>query len=361
MENKRRMTRQMTESEGGDPAALFEGIRTEAGEVLVGNREILEGLTVALFTRGHVLLEGVPGVAKTTIATLFARTLGFDHRRIQMTPDLLPADITGTRIYRAETGEFDLQKGPVFSNLVVVDEINRATPKTQSALLEAMQEGQVTIEGETHDLPEPFMVVATQNPIEMEGTFGLPEAQRDRFLAKLRVGIPDRSLESELLDAFDADPDQDSGDIDPVVDADGILTAQRAVDDVFLNEAVRDYILDIAERTRESSDVAYGASPRAAIALLQASKARAAIRGRSYVIPDDPKALAEPVLAHRLVLSTDAELSDVAPRAVIRDILAAVTPPDAGADYANASAESKATTPVGDGGDAPEGTDGPDD
>jgi MoxR-like ATPase len=343
----------------GDPAELFDGIRTEAGQVLVGNREILEGLTIALFTRGHVLLEGVPGVAKTTIATLFARTLGFDYRRVQMTPDLLPADITGTRIYRAETGEFDLQKGPIFSNLVVVDEINRATPKTQSALLEAMQEGQVTIEGETHDLPEPFMIVATQNPIEMEGTFGLPEAQRDRFLAKLRVGIPDRSLETELLDAFDDEPDQDSGDVEPIVDGDGILAAQRAVDGVFLNAEVRDYILDIVEGTRASADVAYGASPRAAIALLQASKARAAIRGRSYVIPDDPKALAEPVLAHRLVLSTDAELSDVAPRAVIRDVLAAVTPPDAGADYTNASAETTAATPVGDGGDAPnaDGTD----
>jgi MoxR-like ATPase len=345
----------------GDPAELFDGIRTEAGQVLVGNREILEGLTIALFTRGHVLLEGVPGVAKTTIATLFARTLGFDYRRIQMTPDLLPADITGTRIYRAETGEFDLQKGPIFSNLVVVDEINRATPKTQSALLEAMQEGQVTIEGETHDLPEPFMVVATQNPIEMEGTFGLPEAQRDRFLAKLRVGIPDRSLETELLDAFDAEPAQDSDDVEPVVDSGGILAAQRAVDDVFLNEEVREYILDIVERTRESTDIAYGASPRAAIALLQASKALAAIRGRSYVIPDDPKALAEPVLAHRLVLSTDAELSDVAPRAVIRDVLAAVTPPDASADYTNANAETTVTTPVGDGGDAPEDVDGSDD
>ncbi len=350
-----------TEETMGDPAALFDGIRTEAGQVLVGNREILEGLTIALFTRGHVLLEGVPGVAKTTIATLFARTLGFDYRRIQMTPDLLPADITGTRIYRAETGEFDLQKGPIFSNLVVVDEINRATPKTQSALLEAMQEGQVTIEGETHDLPEPFMVVATQNPIEMEGTFGLPEAQRDRFLAKLRVGIPDRSLETELLDAFDADPAQDSDDVTPVVDADGILAAQRAVDDVFLNAEVRDYVLDIVERTRESADVAYGASPRAAIALLQASKARAAIRGRSYAIPDDPKALAEPVLAHRLVLSTDAELSDVAPRAVIRNVLADVTPPDASADYTHASAETTAATPVGDGGDAPDDADGTDD
>ena len=189
-----------------DPATLLDDVSTEVGRVLIGNDSIIEGLTIALLTRGHVLLEGAPGVAKTTIATLFSRSLGFDHRRVQMTPDLLPADVIGTRIYRAQTGEFDLQKGPIFSNVVVVDEINRATPKTQSALLEAMQEQQVTIEGETLSVPSPFMIVATQNPIEMEGTFGLPEAQRDRFLMKLRVGIPDRQTEATLLDAFDTDP-----------------------------------------------------------------------------------------------------------------------------------------------------------
>jgi MoxR-like ATPase len=330
-----------------EPAALFDEIRDEAGRVLVGNRDILEGLTIALLTRGHVLLEGVPGVAKTTVATLFARTLGFGYRRIQMTPDLLPADITGTRIYRAQTGEFDLQKGPIFSNLVVVDEINRATPKTQSALLEAMQERQVTIEGHTRELPSPFMVVATQNPIEMEGTFGLPEAQRDRFLLKLRIDIPDRELETRLLDEFDENPARNPDDVGAAVEAADIGAAQRVVDDVYLNEAVRDYILDIVEGTRGSPDVAYGASPRAAIALLQASKARAAIRGRSYVIPDDPKALAEQVLAHRLVLSTDAELSDVPPREVIRDVLDTVTPPEVTEEFASATA-------VGDGGDTPE-------
>jgi MoxR-like ATPase len=330
-----------------EPAALFDEIHDEVGRVLVGNRDIVEGLTTALFTRGHVLLEGVPGVAKTTIATLFARTLGFDYRRIQMTPDLLPADVTGTRIYRAETGDFDLQKGPIFSNLVVVDEINRATPKTQSALLEAMQERQVTIEGDTHDLPSPFMIVATQNPIEMEGTFGLPEAQRDRFLLKLRVDIPDRELETRLLDVFDENPDHTPDDIGAVVTPEDIVSARQVVDDVYLNESVRDYILDIVEATRASADVAYGASPRAGIALLQASKARASIRGRTYVIPDDPKALAEQVLAHRLVLSTDAELSDVPPREVIRDVLDTVTPPEVTEEFASATA-------VGDGGDTPD-------
>jgi MoxR-like ATPase len=285
-------------------------------------------------------------VAKTTIATLFARTLGFGYRRVQMTPDLLPADVTGTRIYRAETGNFDLQRGPIFSNLVVVDEINRATPKTQSALLEAMQERQVTIEGDTHDLPSPFMVVATQNPIEMEGTFGLPEAQRDRFLFKLRVDVPDRDLETRLLDMFDEHPDQDPDEVEAVVTPEDVAAARQAVGDVYLDESVRDYILDVVEATRASADVAYGASPRAAIGLLHAAKARAAIRGRTYVIPDDPKALAEQVLAHRLVLSTDAELSDVQPREVVRDVLDAVTTPEVTEAFASATA-------VGDGGDTP--------
>jgi MoxR-like ATPase len=331
-----------------DPAALFDSVRDEAGRVLVGNEDILEGMTISLLTRGHVLLEGVPGVAKTTIANLFARTLGLEYRRVQMTPDLLPADITGTRIYRSQTGEFDLQKGPVFSNVVVADEINRATPKTQSALLEAMQEQQVTIEGETHKLPSPFMLIATQNPIEMEGTFGLPEAQRDRFALKLRVDIPDRQLETRLLDAFNAEPELSAEQVQRVVTREEILEARKVVQDVFVKDSVRDYILDIVEATRTSSDLAYGASPRAAITLLQTAKARAAIEGRDYVIPDDVKQLATQVLAHRFVLSTDAELSDVSPESIIRTILDSVTPPEG--NYQNV-----AVSAVGDGGDTLDG------
>ena len=331
-----------------DPAALFDSVRDEAGRVLVGNGDILEGMTISLLTRGHVLLEGVPGVAKTTIANLFARTLGLEYRRVQMTPDLLPADITGTRIYRSQTGEFDLQKGPVFSNVVVADEINRATPKTQSALLEAMQEQQVTIEGETHKLPSPFMLIATQNPIEMEGTFGLPEAQRDRFALKLRVDIPDRQLETRLLDAFNAEPELSAEQVQRVVTREEILEARKVVQDVFVKDSVRDYILDIVEATRTSSDLAYGASPRAAITLLQTAKARAAIEGRDYVIPDDVKQLATQVLAHRFVLSTDAELSDVSPESIIRTILDSVTPPEG--NYQNV-----AVSAVGDGGDTLDG------
>ncbi|SFG72534.1 MoxR-like ATPase [Halopelagius inordinatus] len=310
-----------------EPDTLYTAIRDEAATVLVGNESVLEELTVSLLTGGHVLLEGVPGVAKTTIAEVFARTLGLDFQRIQMTPDLMPADVTGTTIYRETTGEFETKRGPIFSNLVVVDEINRATPKTQSALLEAMQEGQVTIEGETYPLPEPFMVVATMNPIDMDGTFALPEAQFDRFQLKIDVDIPERELESALLERFDETPDLRPDLIRQVVSADDIYAARATVRDVHVDPSIRDYILDIVQSTRDSTDTAHGASPRAGIHLLSSSKARAAVEGRDYVIPDDPKALAEPVLAHRIVLSTDAELSDLDSRSVVGDAVSAVTPP----------------------------------
>lgn len=310
------------------PSDLFTAIRDETASVLIGNEDVIEHLSIALLTGNHVILEGVPGVAKTTIANLFAKTSDLNYRRIQMTPDLLPADITGTKVYRESTEEFELQRGPIFSNLVLADEINRATPKTQSALLEAMQEQQVTIEGETLQLPSPFMVVATQNPIEMEGTFGLPEAQRDRFQFKIHVDLPDSDAELQLLNRFDSTPGLGSDDVDRVVDAADILAARNVVTEVFVDESVKSYILDLIQASRESPDVSYGGSPRASLALLHASKARAAIHGREYVIPDDPKALAEPTLAHRLVLNTDAELSDISPREVVRDIVNRVSPPN---------------------------------
>jgi MoxR-like ATPase len=342
-----------------DPEAVARAVREETGKVLIGNEDVVDGLTVALLTRSHVLLEGVPGVAKTTMANLFARATGLDYKRIQMTPDVLPADVTGTHVYREATGEFDLQKGPVFANVVVADEINRATPKTQSALLEAMQERRVTIEGDTHDLPDPFAVIATQNPIEMEGTFDLPEAQRDRFQFRFVVGLPDRATESELLDRFDADPDLGPADVEQVVTPEEVVAAREAVREVFVSDAVKGYILDLVAGTRESADTEHGASPRAAIAFLNASKARAAIDGREYVIPDDVKALAGPVLAHRLVLSTDAELGDVAPSEVVREVVSSVTPPGGEEPGAEVDAESgtggeegeTGTEAVGDGGD----------
>jgi len=310
-----------------DPSELHSSLQAEIGGVLVGNEAVVEHLTIALLTRGHVLLEGVPGVAKTTIANLFSNGLGLEYGRIQMTPDVLPADITGTHIYRENTGEFELQRGPIFANLVVADEINRATPKTQSALLEAMQERAATIEGDTRPLPVPFMVVATQNPIEMDGTHSLPEAQRDRFTFKLTVDLPDHDEEREILDRFDDAPNLGAADVAEVVSAGEVTDAREAVADVHVEDPVKEYILDVVAATREHPDVEHGGSPRATLALLNGGKAKAAIEGREYVIPDDVKALAEPALVHRLVLHTEAQLGDVAPEDVVEDVLGEVPPP----------------------------------
>jgi MoxR-like ATPase len=334
-----------------DPAELFEAMRDEMEQVLIGNEAVVEGLAVALFSRGHVLLEGVPGVAKTTIAHLFARSSGLEYNRIQMTPDILPADITGTYIYRENVGEFELRRGPLFANVVLADEINRATPKTQSALLEAMQEQRVTIENETLDLPEPFIVIATQNPIEMEGTFTLPEAQRDRFQLKLTVDLPERAEEGKLLDRFDDESDLGPRSVERVVTEEELLDARDAVADVYVDDRIKEYIIDVVETTRGRSDVEYGASPRASLAFLDTTKARAAIRGREYVIPDDVKALAEPILAHRIVRSTEAELSDVSHTDIVANVLDSVEPPSAEAVIREAEEDAE-TAPVSDGGDA---------
>jgi MoxR-like ATPase len=330
-----------------DPATLHEQVREEVEAVLIGNESLVEGLTISLLTRGHVLLEGVPGVAKTTAANLFARASGLDYNRVQMTPDVLPADITGTHVYREHVGEFDLQQGPIFANLVVADEINRATPKTQSALLEAMQEARVTIEGETLGLPEPFMLIATQNPLEMEGTFQLPEAQRDRFQQKLTVALPDRDVEKRLLDRFDEHPGIGPDTVSKVVGPNDVLEAREVVTGVHVSDGVKEYVLDLVAATRESPDVEHGGSPRASLAFLNTTKARAAVRGREYVIPDDVKALAKPVLIHRLVLSTDATLSDVTASEVVEEILDRVEPPNGAPTEDSTGSEAAA---VGDGG-----------
>ena len=330
-----------------DPATLHERVREEVEAVLIGNESLVEGLTISLLTRGHVLLEGVPGVAKTTAANLFARASGLDYSRVQMTPDVLPADITGTHVYREHVGEFDLQRGPIFANLVVADEINRATPKTQSALLEAMQETRVTIEGETLDLPEPFMLIATQNPLEMEGTFQLPEAQRDRFQQKLTVALPDRDVEKRLLDRFDEHPGIGPDTVSKVVGPNDILEAREVVTGVHVSDGVKEFVLNLVAATRESPDVEHGGSPRVSLAFLNTTKARAAVRGREYVIPDDVKALAKPVLIHRLVLSTDATLSDVTASEVVEGILDRVEPPNGAPTEDSTGSEAAA---VGDGG-----------
>ncbi|MFC5973392.1 AAA family ATPase [Halomarina salina] len=330
-----------------DPESLYNALRKEMGTVLIGKDDVVEGLTIALLTRGHVLLEGVPGVAKTTIANLFARTTGLQYTRIQMTPDVLPADVVGTTVYRESTSEFELRKGPIFANVVVADEINRATPKTQSALLEAMAERNATIDGETLSLPDPFVVVATQNPIEMEGTFELPEAQRDRFLFQLDVSLPTRDEERELLNEFDRAPTLGPDAVERVVTPNDLLEAREMVESVHAAPELKEYILDIVGASRDTADTRHGGSPRASLAFLNAGKARAAIHGREYVIPDDVKALAQSVLAHRLVLSTDAELSDLSAREVVDEIVGSVEPP--GSDT-----EAVESVPVSDGGDASE-------
>ncbi len=313
-----------------NPAELYESVRDEVGKVLVGQENLVRGLVIASLTGGHVLLEGVPGIAKTTGAKLFSRAVGLEYSRVQMTPDLLPADITGTRIYRQGTGEFETERGPIFANVMLADEINRATPKTQSALLEAMQEEQVTIDGDEMELPTPFLVIATQNPIEMEGVFSLPEAQRDRFQLKVTVGTPERDDERAILDRFDENPGLGPGDIRPVVNTQTLMQCRETVADVYVAAPVKEYALDLVAETRAHEAIEHGASPRATISFLDAGKGLAAIDGRGYVIPDDLKTLARQVLAHRLVLDADANLRDVDPIDIVDDVIDRVKPPTTG-------------------------------
>jgi len=325
-----------------NPEELHDTVAAEVSRVLVGQDRLVRQLTIALLTDGHILLEGVPGVAKTTLANVFARATGLNYNRLQMTPDILPADITGTTVYRQNTGEFELQRGPVFANIVVADEINRATPKAQSALLEAMEERHVSIEGETLALPDPFMLIATQIPLEMDGTFELPEAQRDRFRLKLTVTVPDRADEREMVDRFDDTPGLGPDTVEQVVDPADLRTARAAVSDVHVSEDVREYILDLVEATRSHDHVEHGASPRASLAFLHTAKARAALAGRDYVIPGDVKTLAEPILVHRLLLSTDARLGDVTPAAIVADVRESVPTPSARtSDDAHVSADGR--------------------
>jgi MoxR-like ATPase len=285
--------------------------------VYVGNQAIPEMLVIALLARGHVLLEGVPGVAKTTLAHAFARTLGCEFRRVQFTPDLLPADITGTYVLSPRDGTFQLRRGPIFSNVVLGDEINRAPAKTQSALLEAMQEGQVTIEGETYPLPDPFLVLATQNPVEHAGTYPLPEAQIDRFLMRLVIGYPEERDERAILKRFLGAPPAAVA-----VLGEGELRAMRdAVLGVHIDDELLAYVVRLTTHTRRHAQVFLGASPRAGLALVQSARARAVMDGRAFVVPDDVKSLAVAVLAHRIVLTPDAEMEGRSGEAIIEKAL----------------------------------------
>ncbi len=294
---------------------------------VVGKRHEVLLVLVALLCRGHVLLEDVPGVGKTVLAKAVARTLGVGFKRIQFTPDLLPSDVTGVNVFDQQSGQFEFRPGPIVAQLVLADEINRATPKTQAALLEAMEEGQVTVDGVSHPLPRPFVVLATQNPIEYEGTFPLPEAQLDRFLIRLSLGYPGRANEIELLERqHHAHPLDGLG---VAVSVEELLAAQEAVRNVHVAQPVREYIVSLAEATRTHEDVYLGASPRGSLALYNSSRAWAAISGRDYVVPDDVKALAEPTLAHRVIVNPAARIKNVDSRVVVADILARTPVPGA--------------------------------
>ncbi len=295
--------------------------------VVMGKRQVIELVAIGLLSQGHMLIEDVPGVGKTMLARALAKSLGCTFRRIQFTPDMLPTDVTGVSIFNQKTREFEFRPGPIMAQIVLIDEINRATPKTQSALLEAMQELQVTVDGVTYPLPQPFLLMATQNPIEYEGTFPLPEAQLDRFLMRVQLGYPDPNDEVTILDSQQYTHPLTK--IEQVVDVESLTAAQEKLKDVYVDPLVKRYIVDIVNQTRRHNDIYLGASPRGSLALYRVGQARAAMMGRDYVIPDDIKALTAPVLAHRLIVSPSARLRDVTGEVVIREILSTLPVPGA--------------------------------
>ncbi|HEY5196805.1 MAG TPA: MoxR family ATPase [Solirubrobacteraceae bacterium] len=307
-------------------AGLRDRVLAEVGRVVVGQDEVAEGILAGLVVGGHVLLEGVPGVAKSLLAETVARTLAIDFARVQFTPDMLPSDITGTMMLRG--GELSFRPGPIFTNVLLADEINRTPPKTQAALLEAMQEGQVSVEGESHPLPEPFLVLATQNPIDYEGTYPLPEAQLDRFVAKLAVGYPDEPQERAMLSLGHRGLRPTGlAEVRAVAGPADLLAARSELDAVVVSDAVRGYVVALVRRTRDLPSVSLGASPRAAVHLLALARATAALAGRGFVIPEDAAAVAPIVLRHRIVMSPEAELEQYTSDDAVRTALAEVPIP----------------------------------
>ncbi|MEV4171859.1 MoxR family ATPase [Nonomuraea sp. NPDC049709] len=317
----------MTNS-GDSAREALAALRTEVSKAVVGQDAVVTGLVIALLCKGHVLLEGVPGVAKTLMVRTLSAALSLDFKRVQFTPDLMPGDVTGSLIYDAKTAEFEFREGPVFTNLLLADEINRTPPKTQAALLEAMEERQVSVEGSARQLPDPFVVCATQNPVEYEGTYQLPEAQLDRFLLKLTVPLPPREQEISVLDrhARGFDPRDLSG-IKPVASAEDLAAGREEAAKVHVAPEVLGYIVDVARATRSSPSLQLGVSPRGATALLAASRAWAWLSGRPYVTPDDVKALARPALRHRVQLRPEAELEGATADGLLDGILASVPVP----------------------------------
>jgi MoxR-like ATPase len=322
-----------TQMSSAADTALIQGVMEQVGRRIVGQEYMVERLLISLLTGGHVLLEGVPGLAKTLTVRTLAETIHTTFQRIQFTPDLLPADVVGTQIYDQSTGQFQVKRGPIFANIILADEINRAPAKVQAALLEAMQEKQVTIGGTSFKLEEPFLVLATQNPIEQEGTYPLPEAQVDRFMLKLRVGYPTRDEEKEIMRRMA------SGvpiDVEAVATPESIMSARRRVSNLYMDERIVDYIVDIVTATRTPKEagladlvalIEFGASPRATIALAQSSRAHAYLRGRTFVTPDDVKAVAPDVLRHRVLTTYEAEAEEVTSDDIVARVLAAIETP----------------------------------
>lgn len=312
-----------------NPGGFAERVIGNIEQVIVGKRATVELAVIGLLCEGHLLIEDVPGVGKTMLARSLAKSLGCSFSRIQFTPDMLPSDVTGVSIFNQVTREFEFRPGPVFSQVVLADEINRATPKTQAALLEAMEEHQVTVDGVTHLLPQPFMVLATQNPIEYEGTFPLPEAQLDRFLLRLKLGYPDVVEEMRVLE--EQKTTHPLLRLQQVVSVEELRAAQAAVKAVHVSEKVKEYLVALTRRTRQAADVYLGASLRGSLTLYRAGQALAALHGREFVLPDDIKALAEPALAHRIILSPAARLRDLSSEQVLKEILESVPVP--GGDF----------------------------
>ncbi|MEY2819724.1 MAG: AAA family ATPase [Chloroflexota bacterium] len=302
-----------------DVKAFGERVINSLEKVIVGKRQSLELVVIGLLCQGHILIEDVPGVGKTMLARSLARSLDCVFNRIQFTPDMLPSDVTGVSIYNQQKNEFEFRPGPIIGQVILADEINRATPKTQAALLEAMEERQVTVDGVTHPMPKPYIVLATQNPIEYEGTFPLPEAQLDRFLLRMRLGYPTANDEIRIMD--DQKLQHPLQTLTPIASGDEVLQMGEAVRQVYLSDVVKKYIVDLSTRTRNSQDVYLGASPRGSLFLSRAAQARAALHGRDHVLPDDVKALAVAVLAHRIIVSAAARLRDVSSDRIVQEIV----------------------------------------